>query len=57
MPSPSRDGANSRIAYTRWEPLGTQDEDADQQQSSSNNNVEFHYFEEESQPKFNGSLR
>ena len=45
MPSPNRDsgGGGSKIAYTRWEPLETQDEDTENQ----NNNIPFHTFVQE----------
>ena len=47
MPSPNRDSGSSgsKIAYTRWEPLDTQDEESNTAQD--NNNVPFHTFVQE----------
>ncbi len=50
MPSPSRSD-DSKIAYTRWEPLSsTEDAEVSEQGSSganNNNTIPFHHFEEE----------
>ena len=45
MPSPNRGGDDSKIAYTRWEPLEASREDPET--AVNNNSLPFHQFEEE----------